>query len=68
MIYVSQWPHVGFMINKVLRRANLIIHELLVWIVFLQQTEELDNVGILFDSQFEMTSKKINILTSESNL
>ena len=34
--------------NKMKERANLIIHSLLVWIVFLQQTKELDNVGILF--------------------
>lgn len=30
-----------------IERANLIIHKLLLWIVFLQQTKELDNVGIL---------------------
>lgn len=36
----------GLMIIE--RAANLIIHKLLVWIIFLQQTKELDNVGILF--------------------
>ena len=39
------------MINMLIKRADLIIHKLLVWIVFLQHTEELDNVGILFVSQ-----------------
>jgi hypothetical protein len=60
-------------IDKHIERANLIIHKLLGWFVFLQQTKELDNVGILFVSQssqlcnFEMHQRN-NILTSVSNL